>query len=267
MSEDVKITAVYDLDYPEKTKIIDSSVKRTNTECVKAIKKILTNNASFDINIAKAFFKLAPEYNIDPVMVIAQSILETGWFKYQNSAVKAEQHNYCGLGVTGNGVTGASFKTIEDGVRAQLQHLFAYGCKTALPSDETILDPRYSLVTRGIATYWQQLAGRWACPGYDSKTYSTPKEAMEAENTYGQKILTICKSILSITVSDTDINKYFPKAAVSEEKTVAKSTVEQEQLEKPANNNKTESTNSTELIINTLKKLITLLTDMFNKGD
>ena len=35
--------AVYNLDYPEKTKIIDKSIKRTNTDCVKAIKKILEN--------------------------------------------------------------------------------------------------------------------------------------------------------------------------------------------------------------------------------
>lgn len=210
VQETPKTVAVYELDFPEKTKIIDKTVKRTNADCVKAIKKIVSNNKNFDINIAKAFFSLAPKYNIDPIMAISQSILETGWFKYSGSAVTAEQHNYCGLGVTSNGVTGAAFDTVEDGVTAQLQHLFAYGCKTALPSDEAILDPRFKLVTRGIATYWQQLAGRWACPGYDTKTYDTPEKAMEAGNTYGQKILTICKTLTAVSVTNEDLEKYFP---------------------------------------------------------
>lgn len=169
------------------------------------------NNLYFDIEIAKAFFKLAPKYGIDPMMAIAQSILETGWFKYEGSAVKSEQHNYCGLGVTSNGVEGGKFNTIEDGVTAQLQHLFAYGCKDALPTGEKVLDPRFSLVTRGIATYWQQLAGRWACPGYDKNIYKTPEEAMKAENTYGQKILNLFKQIEKVAITDEDVKKYFGK--------------------------------------------------------
>ena len=202
-------TKVYDLNYPNKVKIVDDAIARDNKDCVKAIKKILSNNPAFDVNIAKAFFKLAPKYRIDPMMAIAQSILETGWFKYVGSAVTADQHNYCGLGVTSNGVKGGTFDTIEDGVTAQLQHLYAYGCKDALPSGETVLDPRFSLVSRGVAPYWQQLAGRWACPGYDTKTYSSPVDAMNANNTYGQKILIIKNSIENVEVSDEDLNLYF----------------------------------------------------------
>ena len=155
IKEKEPVVAVYDLDYPEKVQIVKKRIQRTDEDCAKAIKMILANNKAFDINIAKAFFKLAPKYSIDPMMAISQSILETGWFKYEGSAVTAEQHNYCGLGVTSTGVSGASFDTIEEGVTAQLQHLFAYGCKTELPKDETILDPRFKLVTRGIAVYWQ----------------------------------------------------------------------------------------------------------------
>jgi flagellum-specific peptidoglycan hydrolase FlgJ len=147
-------TKVYDLNYPNKVKIVDDATARDNKDCTKAIKKILSNNPSFDINIAKGFFNVAKIYKIDPMMAISQSILETGWFKYQGSAVTADQHNYCGLGVTSTGIKGASFDTIEDGVRAQLQHLYAYGCKDALPSGEKVLDPRFSLVSRGIAPYW-----------------------------------------------------------------------------------------------------------------
>lgn len=205
---------VYDLNYPEKHKIVefDNNVDNTELErnCTKAINGILANNSDFDVEIAKTFFKFAPTYGIDPMMAIAQSILETGWFKYNGSAVTPDQHNYCGLGVTSNGMKGCMFDTIENGVRAQLQHLYAYGCKDFLPSGEDIIiDPRFTYVTRGIAPYWQNLAGRWAVPGYDSKTYSTPESAMNAGNTYGQKIRSIYNKLIGVVVSDDDIQKYF----------------------------------------------------------
>lgn len=203
--------AVYDLNYPTKKLIIDSGIVRDNEDCAQAIKYILTNNSSFDIDIAKAFFRLAPRYNIDPVWAISQSILETGWFKYQGSAVKPEHHNYCGLGVTSTGIEGGKFNTIEQGVTAQLQHLFAYGGNLNLPDNEPTVDPRFKYVTRGIAKYWEQLAGRWAVPGYDKSTYSTPEAAMKAENTYGQKIRKIANGLLATTVSDADVDKYFGK--------------------------------------------------------
>lgn len=203
--------AVYDLKYPMTTKIVDYSRDTEATEVVKAIKYILANNSSFDIDIAKTFYKLAPKYGIDPTWAISQSILETGWFKYQGSAVTPEHHNYCGLGVTSTGITGGIFNTVADGVTAQLQHLFAYGCKDALPSNETLVDPRFKYVTRGVALNWEQLAGRWAVPGYDKNTYSTPEAAMKAENTYGQKIRKIANGLLAVTVTDADIEKYYSK--------------------------------------------------------
>ena len=203
------VVAVYDLDYPEKTLIINKEISRTKEDCVKAINKILSNNQDFDINIAKAFFNIAPAYAIDPMMAIAQSCLETGWFKYQGSAVKPEYHNYCGLGVTSNGIAGGIFDTIEQGVNAQLQHLFAYGCKDDLLEYE-IVDPRFKYVTRGIAPYWQNLAGRWAVPGYDKNVYATPEAAMNAGNTYGQKISSICKQLENTSIAKEDIEKYFP---------------------------------------------------------
>lgn len=248
-------TAVYDLDYPIKTKIVDAAVKRTNNDCVKAIKYILANNSTFDIEIAKTFFSLAPRYGIDPVMAISQSILETGWFRYQGSAVKPEQHNYCGLGVTSNGVTGGSFNTIAEGVTAQLQHLFAYGSKDTLPDNEAIVDPRFTYVTRGISTYWQQLAGRWAVPGYDKNTYSTPEAAMKAENTYGQKILKLANGLLAINVTDADIEKYFPSPVEPEPTPVTP-------VEPDTDDNKIDA-DKVNTIMNLLEKLLNFFLKLF----
>jgi flagellum-specific peptidoglycan hydrolase FlgJ len=112
------IIPAYDLDYSEKNLIVDKDIIRTNEDCAKAIKLIKSYNNKFDEEIAKVFCKIAPEYGIDPLMAIAQSILETGWFKYSGSAVSPSQYNYCGLGVTSNGMTGAAFNNIEEGVRA-----------------------------------------------------------------------------------------------------------------------------------------------------
>lgn len=266
------VTAVYDLDYPNKVRIINKSITVEEFEVVKAIKYIVANNSSFDIEIAKAFFKLAPKYGIDPTMAISQSILETGWFKYVGSAVKPEHHNYCGLGVTSTGITGGIFNTIEDGVTAQLQHLFAYGCKDTL--NETILDPRFKYVTRGIAPYWQNLAGRWAVPGYDKNTYATPEAAMKAENTYGQKILNIRNKLLATEVTDSDVEKYFPTPKpVEPPKEEPK--VEEPKVETPKEESKVEvetpkvesgiDTEKVNTILDILTKILNYILDFFSK--
>lgn len=258
--EETPVVAVYDLDYPDKVRIIDSSIQRTNMDCAKAIKKILSYNATFDVEIAKAFFELAPKYHVDPLMAIAQSILETGWFKYEQSAVTPDQHNYCGTGVVTSGIKGASFDTINDGVIAQLQHLFAYGCKDALPKDEVILDPRFTLVTRGVATYWQQLAGRWACPGYDTSKYATPADAMAAGNTYGQKIRNIYDRLVATEVTEADVDEYFKKDIVEEP-----AVPEEVAPEDVTPDSSEQVTNLATLIFNVLKKLIQMFADLFNK--
>ena len=277
IKEEVKVIAVYDLDYPEKNLIVNKAIVTTEginqIDCTKVIKKIISNNSSFDIEIAKAFFKLASKYGIDPMMAIAQSILETGWFKYENSAVKAEQHNYCGLGVTSNGVTGGVFDTIEDGVTAQLQHLFAYGCKDALPAGEKVLDPRFNLVTRGIAPYWQQLAGRWAVPGYDKNKYDTPEKAMAAGNTYGQKIRTIYTQLCAVTVSEEDVQKYFQTIKEEEQVKPEVDTTEKEPVVvepdviEPEDNKEDKASSLAELIFNVIKKLVKMFADLFSKGE
>lgn len=87
------------------------------------------------------------------------------------------------------GVPGNSFPTIKDGVTAQIQHLFAYASKNSLPAGEAVVDPRFTLVTRGIAPNWEDLAGRWAVPGYDRNKYASLQAALEAGETYGHSIL------------------------------------------------------------------------------
>ena len=65
-------------------------------------------------------------------IAFAQSCLETGNFTFSGSAVTLDQNNFCGMGVTGNGVKGNSFKTPQIGIRAQIQHLQAYASSDRL---------------------------------------------------------------------------------------------------------------------------------------
>ena len=59
-------------------------------------------------------------------IAFAQSCLETGNFGFSGSAVTLDQNNFCGMGVTSNGMKGNFFDTPQLGIRAQVQHLKTY---------------------------------------------------------------------------------------------------------------------------------------------
>jgi hypothetical protein len=122
--------------------------------------------------------KLPPSYTIEEIidyyltegadqgvagdLAFCQALHETGWFQF-GGQVSPDQCNYSGLGATNDGAAGASFPTPQMGVRAQIQHLFAYakGGTTRWP----IIDPRYSYVPAGSVKTWEGLNGHWAVPG------------------------------------------------------------------------------------------------------
>lgn len=96
-------------------------------------------------------------------MALCQAIIETGWFKFRDgTAVTPDQYNFCGLGVTKLGVKGNAFNSIQEGVTAQIQHLYAYATRSSLPDGEELVDARFTLVSRGCAPTWEGLGGRWA---------------------------------------------------------------------------------------------------------
>lgn len=124
---------------------------------------VRTQNSSFDREIAEQFIAVSAKYGLRGDIALCQSIVETGWFKYTGgTAVTPDDHNYCGLGVTQLGQKGCQFSTVKEGVTAQIQHLYAYACTKAIPSGETLIDPRFKYVTRGSAPNWEDLGGKWA---------------------------------------------------------------------------------------------------------
>ncbi|WP_405379953.1 glucosaminidase domain-containing protein [Phascolarctobacterium sp.] len=114
------------------------------------------------------YWQEAGRENVRPDLALAQSLVETGSYSYGGD-VQHHQNNFCGLGTTGGGVRGASFKTPELGARAHIQHLLAYTQKKR-PSTK-IVDPRYELahnirLERGVVDTWYGLNGTWAMGSY-----------------------------------------------------------------------------------------------------
>lgn len=110
------------------------------------------------------YWQEAEREEVRPDLALTQSLVETGTYAYGGD-VHHKQNNFCGLGTTGGGVKGASFKTPELGVRAHIQHLLAYTQKKR--PQTKIVDPRYELahnirLERGLVDTWYGLNGTWA---------------------------------------------------------------------------------------------------------
>lgn len=143
-------------------------------------------------DLAQLYIDIGKEYGIRGDIAFCQAAKETGYWQFTGS-VTPEQNNYCGLWATGSpltgqeslngadpdqvtfvaGLHGATFATPAAGIEAHIQHLYAYATKNPLPNGKVLVDPRFALVNKGIATTWLQLNARWAVPG----------------TTYGQSIL------------------------------------------------------------------------------
>lgn len=121
--------------------------------------------------LAEIFIEEGEAEGVRGDVAFAQSLHETGYFKF-GGIVLPTQNNYAGIGALNGNATGqaASFPDPRTGVRAQIQHLKAYASTEALVNE--CVDPRFSLVARGVAPYVEWLGaadnpqGRgWAVPG------------------------------------------------------------------------------------------------------
>ena len=122
-------------------------------------------------------------------VAFAQSLHETGYFKF-GGIVQPSQNNYGGIGALNGNSAGqaASFPNPRTGVRAQIQHLKAYASTEALVN--ACVDPRFSLVARGVAPYVEWLGAAdnpsgkgWAVPGagYGGKVVSLLEQILAQE--------------------------------------------------------------------------------------
>ena len=106
-------------------------------------------------DFCQIYYEEAAAEGIKAEVAFVQAMKETGWLQF-TGVVKAEQYNFAGMGATGNGVSGESFKDVREGVRAQIQHLKAYGSTKSL--NQTCIDNRFKYVERGSAIYVEWLS-------------------------------------------------------------------------------------------------------------
>ncbi|MBN8234798.1 N-acetylmuramoyl-L-alanine amidase [Halobacillus kuroshimensis] len=129
-------------------------------------------------------------YGIRGDIAFAQAVHETNYFRFTGD-VQRDQNNFAGIGAVGGGAAGASFSTPEEGVHAQIQHLYAYASSDPIPEGVKLVDPRFDLVARGSARTWTALNGKWAVPG----------------NQYGQLILSIYERMAEYTQKSIEIQQ------------------------------------------------------------
>ena len=140
---------------------------------------LAARNASLDdrfSGLATAYMRHGELLGVRWDYAFFQMILETGNMSYKRGngkpgSVKPSQNNFAGLGATGNGEPGESFKDIDSGVKAHLQHLLMYaGDRVADP----VAERTRKVQEWGVLTSWQKgfkrpitfedLARQWA-PG------------------------------------------------------------------------------------------------------
>lgn len=131
---------------------------------------------------AQIFYEEATAEGVRAEVAFTQCMKETGFLKYGGD-VLPNQYNFAGIGATG-AVHGASFSNVRMGVRAQIQHLKAYG--SISPLTNQCVDPRFNLVKRGSAKYVEWLGIKENPNGYG---WATSKS-------YGHDIVSMVNTLL-----------------------------------------------------------------------
>jgi hypothetical protein len=132
-------------------------------------------------SVATEYMRHGEELGIRWDYAFFQMMLETDTLKFTGD-VDIKQNNFAGLGATGRGAKGESFKTVSDGVRAHLEHLLMY---TGEKIEKPIAERTRNIQEWGVLTSWQktikgpmtyaQLARQWAPT---SKTYPRDIETL-----------------------------------------------------------------------------------------
>lgn len=144
---------------------------------------VLAKGGARTINqFAQIFYEEAMAEGVRAEVAFTQCMKETGFLKYGGD-VLPNQYNFAGIGATG-AVHGASFSNVRMGIRAQIQHLKAYG--SVSPLTNPCVDPRFNLVKRGSAQYVEWLGIKENPNGYG---WATSKS-------YGHDIVSMVNTLL-----------------------------------------------------------------------
>lgn len=107
---------------------------------------------------AALVYEEAVAEGVSPELLFAQTMKETGWLRFGGD-VKVTQFNFGGISATGGGAGGASFASVREGLRAQVQHLRAYADPSVTQGKlaNPLVDPRFAYVRKGSARYVEHL--------------------------------------------------------------------------------------------------------------
>jgi hypothetical protein len=109
--------------------------------------------------IIKLYLEEATIEGVNHDVAFCQMCLETDFLRF-GGVIKTKDNNFAGLATVGGSAEIAMFSSPRIGVRAHIQHLKAYGSRE--PLVQVKVDPRFDLITRGIAPTLEQLSGRWS---------------------------------------------------------------------------------------------------------
>jgi hypothetical protein len=91
------------------------------------------------------------------------------------------ENNFANLGEGDRNLQLASFADLRLGIRAHIQHLKAYA--STEPLTQEVVDPRFHLVKRGIASRVSELSGRWSADlDYGDKIMAVLRRLYESAN-------------------------------------------------------------------------------------
>lgn len=133
-------------------------------------------------DLPKLYIEEAQLEGVNHDIAFCQMCVETDFLRFSGD-IKPSQNNFGGLD-SAIGSESATFGSARLGVRAQIQHLKAYGSKEGKSSDYEIIDPRFRFVAPGSAITVEALTGRWSARKYDPP--------------YGTKILNTLKSLYKL---------------------------------------------------------------------
>lgn len=141
---------------------IDQIISHGNTSEVQLQLFLRNNNENSFVqfpDLPKLYREEAAIEGVNYDIAFCQMCIETEFLRFGGD-IKPLQNNFAGLGTIGGGSEAASFESARIGVRAHIQHLKAYA--SLEPLVQSVVDPRFRFVTRGIAPLIDQLSGRWS---------------------------------------------------------------------------------------------------------
>ena len=126
-------------------------------------------------NLPQIYVQEAAAEGVNHDVAFCQMCLETNYLNF-GGAVKPEQFNFADMGIISPTNSGISFPDARTGIRAQIQHLKAYGSTEPINQPLVKENVRFRFVKRGVAPTVTELAGRW-----------------NSDPQYGQKIINIIR--------------------------------------------------------------------------